>query len=393
MRALKIFFLVFVLFAAFGLFSQVAEAQKTVVQPPSGGNSHGGSYHGGGGYHGGGSYHGGGGYHGGGYHGGYGGYHGSYGYHSHYYPYYYRPYLGFYGYGWGYPYYGFGYGYPGYAYGYPGYAYGYPSYYDYYGYGEVKLDVHPKDAQVFVDGDYVGTVDEFNSWYQHMNVEPGKHRVVIRSQGYQPYTMDLRVLPGQTYKIKQQMQPGNDAIPENEMRLPESEYRKYSYRDQNRYQDQDRNQGNRDQDDRDREYDRRYPPPPDQQPQDRDDDQYDRNIEPQQPQQPYGTDGNHGTAYGTDGGYGTDGQQESYQPNSPGKTMMTFQVEPKDATIYIDGDYYGSVDGQNNNEIQVLLADGSHRLEVVRPGYATFSKDIQVNNTATHSLTIQLEKK
>ena len=91
--------------------------------------------------------------------------------------------------------------------------------------------------------------------------------------------------------------------------------------------------------------------------------------------------------------YGSDGQQESYQQSSAGKTMMTFQVEPKDATIYIDGDYYGSVDGQNNNEIQVLLADGSHRLEVVRPGFATFSKDILVNNAATHSLTIQLEKK
>ena len=73
--------------------------------------------------------------------------------------------------------------------------------------------------------------------------------------------------------------------------------------------------------------------------------------------------------------------------------MMTFQVEPKDATIYIDGNYYGTADGQNNNEIQVLLADGSHRLEVVRPGYASFSKDILVNQTATHSITIQLEKK
>jgi hypothetical protein len=365
MRALKIFFLVLVLSAGFGLFGQIAEAQKTPIPYRGGGSHSGGGSHGG-------------------YHGGYrGGYHGYHGYRGHYYyPYYYRPYWGFYGYGWGYPYWG------GYGYGYPafGYGYAYPSYYSYYGYGEVKLDVKPKDAQVFVDGDYVGTVDDFNSWYQHMNVEPGKHRIVIRQQGYAPYTMDLRVLPGQNYKIQQQMHPGNDAIPENDMRLPESEYRKYSYRDEDRYQNQDRYQQDRYQDDRDREYNRRYPPPQDQQPQDQDDYQYNRNIEPQQP---YGTDGTDG-AYGTNG---TDGENESYKQSSPGKTMMTFQVEPKDATIYIDGDYYGSVDGQNNNEIQVLLADGSHRLEVVRPGYATFSKDIQVDETSTHSLTIQLEKK
>lgn len=346
MRVLKIFILVLVLIAGFGLFGQQAEAQKTAV--PYHGGSHG-SYHG--------SYH-------GGYHGGYHGYNGGYRY-GYYYPYYYRPYWGFYGYGWGYPYYGYGYG-AGYPY-YGGYGY-----YNYY--GEVKLDVKPKDAQVFLDGDYVGTVDEFNSWYQHMNVEPGKHRVVVRAQGYQPYVMDLRVLPGQTYKLKQQMHPGNDAIQENEMRLPESEYRRYSDQDRDRHQD-------RYQDDRNREYDRRYPPPDNNnQPEDRDDYQYNRNVEP------YGSDGQMQS-------YGSDGQQENYPQDSAGKTMMTFQVEPKDATIYIDGDYYGSVDGQNNNEIQVLLADGTHRLEVVRPGFASFSKDIVVNNTATHSITIQLEKK
>lgn len=344
MRALKIFFLVLVLLAGFGLFGQYAEAQKTAV-PRSGSGTHG-SYHGGshGSYHG--SYH-------GGYHGGYHGYHGyRYGYYS---PYFYRPYWGFYGYGWGYPYYG-GYGY---GYGYPAYS-GY-----YYGYGEVKLDVKPKEAQVFLDGDYVGSVDDFNSWYQKMNVEPGKHRIVIRAQGYQPYSMDLRVLPGQSYKIKQQMHPGNDAIPQNDMRLPESEYRD---QDQGRGQDQGRYQNQ----ERDREYNRGYAQPDQEyQPEDRNQDQYNRNVEP----------------------YGSDGEQEGYQQNSAGKTMMTFQVEPRDATIYIDGNYYGTADAQNNSEIQVLLADGSHRVEVVRPGYASFSKDILVDNTGTHSITIQLEKK
>jgi PEGA domain len=348
MRALKIFFLVLVLLAGFGLFGQYAEAQKTVA-PYHGGGSHGSYY---GGSHG--SY---GGSHGG-YHGGYHGYHGGYHYGYHY-PYYYHPFSGFYGFGWGYPYYGYGYGYGGYGYGYPYYSG------NYYGYGEVRLEVKPKEAQVFLDGDYVGSVDDFNSWYQRMNVEPGKHRIVMRAQGYQPYTMDLRVLPGQTYKIKEQMHPGNDAIQENEMRLPESEYRD---QDQGRYQDQGRHQNQ----ERDREYNRGYAPPDQEnQPEDRDQDQYNRNVEP----------------------YGSDGQQEGYQQNSAGKTMMTFQVEPRDATIYIDGNYYGTADGQNNSEIQVLLADGTHRVEVVRPGYASFSKDILVSNTATHSITIQLEKK
>jgi PEGA domain len=329
MRALKIFFLVLVLSVGFGLFTQKAEAQKTPV-PYSGGSR-------------------------GGYHGGYHGYHRGY-----YYPYYYRPYWGL-GFGWGYPYYGWGYPYYGY-----GYGYGYPYVGYYQGYGEVKAEVKPKDAHVYLDGDYVGIVDDFNSWYQRMNVEPGKHRIVFRAQGYQPYAINLRVLPGETYHIKQQMHPGVDEIPDSDMRLPESEYREYSdrYRD---HPDQ-----NREYPDRDRQYDKRYAPPQrEYEPEDRDDYQYNRNLEP----------------------YGSDGDSEEYQQAAPGKTMMTFQVEPRDATIYIDGDYYGSVDGQKNNEIQVLLADGTHRVEVVRPGYSTFSKDIVVNDGATNSITIQLEKK
>jgi hypothetical protein len=73
--------------------------------------------------------------------------------------------------------------------------------------------------------------------------------------------------------------------------------------------------------------------------------------------------------------------------------MITIQVEPKDATIYIDGTYYGTADAQSSNQIQVLLAKGNHKLEVVRPGYESFAKEFDVNETATRDITIQLEKK
>ena len=50
-------------------------------------------------------------------------------------------------------------------------------------------------------------------------------------------------------------------------------------------------------------------------------------------------------------------------------------------------------DGQNSNQIQVFLANGTHRLEVVRPGFRSFSKDFVLNESATRNITIQLEKK
>jgi hypothetical protein len=123
---------------------------------------------------------------------------------------YYSPFL--YGLGYGaYSYYG-GYYDPWYG-GYP--SYGYPAY-DPYGYGgytappdggyasptggegTLRLKVKPRDAEVFVDGNYVGIVDDFNGIFHHLHVESGAHHVEVRAAGYESLTFDVRVTPGHT---------------------------------------------------------------------------------------------------------------------------------------------------------------------------------------------------
>jgi len=153
---------------------------------------------GGGGSSGGGGGHpgGGGGYPGGG-HGG-----GNYYYGGHYYrPYY--GYSGYYGYPYGYyPYgfglsFGFGYGYPGYGYGY-GYPYGGGGYVV-NSYGGVRIEGGPRDAAVYADGYYVGTVDDFDGSFQKLNLEPGAHHIeVARQGGAPPASVDVNIHPGQT---------------------------------------------------------------------------------------------------------------------------------------------------------------------------------------------------
>lgn len=129
---------------------------------------------------------------------------------------YYRPYYGYYGY-YGYPYgyypygfglsFGFGYGYPyGYAgayWGYPygGYAYGYPGYAA-TSYGGVRITDAPKDASVFADGYYVGTVEDFDGSLQQLNLEAGPHHIEITRQGAQPVSVDVNIRPGQTITFR-----------------------------------------------------------------------------------------------------------------------------------------------------------------------------------------------
>jgi hypothetical protein len=141
----------------------------------------------------------------------------SYGYRSYYRPsvnlgfFYGRP--GFFGsYGFGAPFYG--YGYPVYgspAYGYEPYAYA-PYGYGYGGYsgrpyGGVRIDLPQRDAEVFVDGYFVGTVDDFDGVLQQANIEAGPHRIEVRDPNFETIAFDVNVEPGRTITYRASMRP------------------------------------------------------------------------------------------------------------------------------------------------------------------------------------------
>jgi hypothetical protein len=103
---------------------------------------------------------------------------------------------------WGYPYY-----YGGYYGGYPGYYTGGPAYYYANDNGSLKLKVKPKEAEVYVDGYFVGLVDDFDGTFQHLDVEAGTHRIEIRANGYQPLVLEIRIAPGREVKYEGRLRP------------------------------------------------------------------------------------------------------------------------------------------------------------------------------------------
>ena len=115
---------------------------------------------------------------------GYGSYYGSY------YGYYDPWYDPFYG--------GFGGGYSGYGGGYYGGGSQYSSSSPSGEEGLLRLKIKPREASVFVDGYYVGLVDEFDGVFQRMHVEAGPHRIEIRAPGYETLTFDVRLVPDRT---------------------------------------------------------------------------------------------------------------------------------------------------------------------------------------------------
>ena len=288
-------------------------------------------------------------------------YYGHYGHYGHgYYPYY--PY-GFYGgfywgspyyYGGYYPYYGAPYG-PG-----PGYAYGYGS--------SVRLIVKPEATKVYVDGYYAGVVDDFDGIFQHLNLPPGRHEVSLKLDGFRTHRFRVYVPVDQTLKIHYEMARGAGEDPSDDVigTPPErDEQDQYTRRDDNGTAGPYPGNGN-------------GPGP---------------TYPPAAPQ--YNDD---------NGGYenGNVNGPESFEANPPsddsadrGAGMpadeagtLRLDVRPDDASVYVDGAFRGTA----RDLVGVALDPGHHRIEVVRPGFRTVERELDMEPGGNRELSIELER-
>ena len=80
---------------------------------------------------------------------------------------------------------------------------------------EVRLDVHPGRAAVFLDDYFAGTVDEYYGVEHAMLVVPGKHRIKIALAGYKTFATEVELLPHQKFELRTDLMAGsiNDADP------------------------------------------------------------------------------------------------------------------------------------------------------------------------------------
>ncbi|MBP1636563.1 MAG: hypothetical protein H6Q10_3137 [Acidobacteria bacterium] len=229
---------------------------------------------------------------------------------------------------------GFGWGWGGYWggpwYGYP--YYGYPWWGGYYGprdnAAEVRLQVTPKDAQVFVDGHYAGLVDDFDGTFQRLPLPPGDHEIVLYLEGYRTVKQAIRVRPRQDAKVRLALHPlaaGEKAEPPPppapEERAEEQEPQEYA-----------------------------APPAP--------------RAAPERP------------APGPE------------RVEALGFGALVFRVQPEGAEILIDGERWQGPAFEERLVVQV--AAGPHRVEVRKDGYVPFSTEVTVEGGATSPLNVSL---
>ncbi|HEX3525631.1 MAG TPA: PEGA domain-containing protein [Thermoanaerobaculia bacterium] len=344
------------------------------------GGSHGGS-HGSGGHGAGpsgiGAHHGNGGFHGGshgsgGLH-GHDGFHGNHGFHGRgYYPlgigfdFGYWPGL-YFGLGWG-----WGWGWDGWGWGYPyGYPYGYGPYGERYGYGygggyggydrssrddmgALDLDISPGDTQVYVNGEKLGTVDDFDGWPQYLWLPKGTYDIVFYREGYKTLARQVSVYPGLVIDMDDRLEHGQSILPQDlQTKTHERRDDRMRY-EQERSDRIDRGQWDprsRDDDNwRDRAHRRR--------------DQRDENA---------------------DRGDDSNGRMASSESG-----WLRLHVDPEDSSVYLDGRFVGTGSELGSMQNGLKVSPGKHHLAVVRPGRKSVERDFDATAGQDVKLSIDL---
>ena len=71
--------------------------------------------------------------------------------------------------------------------------------------GALRLKIKPRDAEVYVDGYYVGVVDEFDGMFQRLHIEPGAHRIEVRAAGYDTLVFEVKISQDHTTTYQGEM--------------------------------------------------------------------------------------------------------------------------------------------------------------------------------------------
>jgi hypothetical protein len=83
----------------------------------------------------------------------------------------------------------------------------YPRYRYAYDEASLRIQVTPRDAQVYVDGYYVGMVDSFDGTFQRLHLSPGEHVIEIFLEGYRTIREPMLFRPREGYHLRRAMEP------------------------------------------------------------------------------------------------------------------------------------------------------------------------------------------
>lgn len=76
--------------------------------------------------------------------------------------------------------------------------------------GRLQLDIRPRDAQIFVNGEFVGTLEDVGGV---LELPEGTHRIEIRASRHEALTLDARIVVGRTITYRNALLPVEEGAP------------------------------------------------------------------------------------------------------------------------------------------------------------------------------------
>lgn len=80
--------------------------------------------------------------------------------------------------------------------------------------GGLDLNVKPKKAAVYIDGQYVGLVKQFDGYPSYLWLEKGTYELSFVREGYATITRTFEVRPGLVFDVRLRLHPGESVLPE-----------------------------------------------------------------------------------------------------------------------------------------------------------------------------------
>ena len=238
-------------------------------------------------------------------------------------PYYYRP--------WFYD--------PWLPYGYP-YGWYQPGYYGRgYDVASLRLQVEPKETEVFIDGYWAGIVDDFDGFFQRLQLEPGEHDVELWLSGHRSVRQKIYLQPNGTFRLRHTMVPlAAGDTPDPRPVAPARPAGRDPYDASGRPQPGERR-------------------------------------EPRDPR---------------DAGDPRDPRERGDRGERGAFGALAIRVQPADAEILVDGETW---EGPERGERLVIeLPEGEHRVEVRKDGFATYTSSVRVRRGETTAVNVSLAR-
>ena len=213
--------------------------------------------------------------------------------------------------------------------------------------GTVKTDVEPEEAEVWLDGTYIGTADDFDGIPDFLYLRPGAYKLEFRLANYEPLAVDISISKGEYvgFGKKLKLEPGKsalDAFPPPSKGMPHGRY--------------------------------------------------------------FGPDGKQvSVASGAwlddeDGSAGIDESRDRESRSSRSavagvdRGRLRFSVTPVDAAIYVDDRYVGVGEDLNGSPRGVIVAAGVRSVTVTRPGFNSKTVDVEAKVGQPVDVVVDLEK-